>query len=87
MQWRAGRYNMEYLVWGAGRNTQMFVNAYYSFYFYKNPIKAIVDNDPNKWGKTLLSFPIISPGHIKKFPFDKILLCSHYILYPNLWTH
>ncbi len=56
----------------------MFVNTYYSFYFYKNPIRAIIDNDLNKWGKTLLGFPIISPGHIKKYPFDKILLCSHY---------
>lgn len=69
---------MEYLVWGAGRNTFKMINEYYSFHFYENPIKAVIDNDKSKWGKRILHYPIISPEKIQEYSFDKILMLSHY---------
>ena len=68
---------MKYLIWGAGRNTQIFVDSYYSFYFRENPIIAIVDNDEDKCGKKFMDWPVINPKQIKNYCFDKILLCSH----------
>lgn len=69
---------MEYLLWGAGRNTYQFINEYYSYYFYKNPIKAIVDNNSDKWESNFLGYSVIGPKKIKNYKYDKILLSSHY---------
>lgn len=69
---------MEYLIWGAGKRTQIFIDTYYACYFYDNPIRAIIDNDESKWGIYFGGFPVISPQNMYKYSFDKILLCSHY---------
>lgn len=69
---------MEYLVWGAGKIAYRFINEYYACYFYNNPIKAIIDNNHDKWGSKFCGYSIISPDVIQEYSFDKIILCNHY---------
>ena len=51
-------------------------------YLTKNPhiqILGFVDNDKTKQGRTLLELPILSPEHLPKMEFDRMVIASMYV--------
>lgn len=63
------------IIWGAGEFGRNTVQCYIPD-LLPVEILAVVDKDPNKWGKELCGFPIISCETMAEMPYDRVLICS-----------
>lgn len=66
---------MKVIIWGAGGKAKNFLNK--KSYYKNMEIVAMVDNNPEHWGKNFIrgGYIIISPDAIKDYEYDKILIC------------
>jgi len=62
------------LVFGASKGGESFLKNAQGAY----ECLAFVDNDTNKWGKTLTNKKIISPDEISDYIYDEIVLASYW---------
>ena len=69
----AGSGTKDIYVFGSGKYAEKFMDWYGPVL----PVKGILDNDQDKWGKTLYGVQIMSPDALKSLPKDsyKVIIC------------